>query len=389
MKTTVLRDGPGTVKDEQRRKRLHRALDAVMDRKVADAGVPSVKCATCGKTVRLYKDGDDFALTSHDDKSGEECPGTNTLIKRAWVAGPAKDANPDPTIEAYFKEIKRSYKSMSVLMDMLREKFGEAKLKQWQADKKEFGARTDPAKFMGGSDASGAAVVKRGVFGKGNKYRILADSDDDTYSVFIDGGSMGECRYNGFKSLRAAEAELKDSIKLDEKLSRGKDSSNNPFDRDTDAGSAKIVKREAAAGMSAKEIAKKYGFSLSFVEEEMPKKGSAKDVAQSQKEWRQKVKAEYPTVKFEVLHAAGEVAAWVGKVEVDWYNLDDEAKPLSSKKATDELQPVGAHTDNEELCANCGFMYGEHSMKNECPAKQQGKGFRSDSKWKPSGKYPK
>jgi hypothetical protein len=43
-----------------------------------------------------------------------------------------------------------------------------------------------------------------------------------------------------------------------------------PFDIDTDAGAAKIVKREAKTGLSAKQIVKKYGFSLSFVEEEMP-----------------------------------------------------------------------------------------------------------------------
>ncbi len=42
-----------------------------------------------------------------------------------------------------------------------------------------------------------------------------------------------------------------------------------PFDRDTDKGAAKIVKRAAAAGLSAKAIAKKYGFSLSFIEEEL------------------------------------------------------------------------------------------------------------------------
>lgn len=49
-----------------------------------------------------------------------------------------------------------------------------------------------------------------------------------------------------------------------------------PFDRDTDAGAAKIVKSEAAAGKSAKEIAAKYGFSLSFVEESMPKQAKDK-----------------------------------------------------------------------------------------------------------------
>jgi hypothetical protein len=55
----------------------------------------------------------------------------------------------------------------------------------------------------------------------------------------------------------------------------GRDAS--PFDRDTDAGSARIVKREAAAGKTAKEIVAKYGFSKSFVDEEMPS-GKAKDV---------------------------------------------------------------------------------------------------------------
>jgi hypothetical protein len=55
----------------------------------------------------------------------------------------------------------------------------------------------------------------------------------------------------------------------------GRDAS--PFDRDTDAGSARIVKREAAAGKTAKEIVAKYGFSKSFVDEEMPSK--AKDAA--------------------------------------------------------------------------------------------------------------
>ncbi len=40
-----------------------------------------------------------------------------------------------------------------------------------------------------------------------------------------------------------------------------------PFDRDTDAGAAKMVRREAKAGAKPEVIAKKYGFSLSFVKE--------------------------------------------------------------------------------------------------------------------------
>lgn len=38
-----------------------------------------------------------------------------------------------------------------------------------------------------------------------------------------------------------------------------------PFDRDTDAGAAKIVKRERNSGLSAKQIAAKYGFDIKFV----------------------------------------------------------------------------------------------------------------------------
>lgn len=40
-----------------------------------------------------------------------------------------------------------------------------------------------------------------------------------------------------------------------------------PFERDTDAGAERIVRREAKARLSADKIAKKYGFSLSFVKE--------------------------------------------------------------------------------------------------------------------------
>lgn len=50
-----------------------------------------------------------------------------------------------------------------------------------------------------------------------------------------------------------------------------------PFDRDTDKGSAAIVKREKAAGMLAHDIAKKYGFSLSFINETLGSK-KANDV---------------------------------------------------------------------------------------------------------------
>lgn len=57
-------------------------------------------------------------------------------------------------------------------------------------------------------------------------------------------------------------------------LSKARDTS--PFDRDTDKGAERIVKRESKAGKTAKQIAKEYGFSLSFVEEAMG--GKAKDV---------------------------------------------------------------------------------------------------------------
>ena len=60
----------------------------------------------------------------------------------------------------------------------------------------------------------------------------------------------------------------------------GKANDTSPFDRDTDAGAAKIVKREAAAGLTARQIVAKYGFSLSFVQEEMGG-GKAKDTALS------------------------------------------------------------------------------------------------------------
>lgn len=50
-----------------------------------------------------------------------------------------------------------------------------------------------------------------------------------------------------------------------------------PFERDTDKGAAAIVKREKAAGMLAHDIAKKYGFSLSFVNETLGSK-KANDV---------------------------------------------------------------------------------------------------------------
>ena len=60
----------------------------------------------------------------------------------------------------------------------------------------------------------------------------------------------------------------------------GKANDTSPFDRDTDAGAAKIVKREAAAGLTARQIVAKYGFSLSFVQEEMGG-GKGKDTALS------------------------------------------------------------------------------------------------------------
>lgn len=58
---------------------------------------------------------------------------------------------------------------------------------------------------------------------------------------------------------------------------KGKDKEPSPFERDTDAGAARIVKREAKAGSTVAEIVKKYGFSKSFVEEEYQAKGKGKD----------------------------------------------------------------------------------------------------------------
>ena len=53
------------------------------------------------------------------------------------------------------------------------------------------------------------------------------------------------------------------------KRPKAEDSEKDGWDVDTDKGAAKIVKREARAGLSVTEIVKKYGFSKSFVEEEI------------------------------------------------------------------------------------------------------------------------
>lgn len=62
-------------------------------------------------------------------------------------------------------------------------------------------------------------------------------------------------------------AEVRERAKGVVKLARAGDVA--PFDRDTDKGAERIVKRESRAGKTAKQIAKEYGFSLSFVEEAM------------------------------------------------------------------------------------------------------------------------
>lgn len=62
-------------------------------------------------------------------------------------------------------------------------------------------------------------------------------------------------------------------------------------------------------------------------------KGRTRDVDEvsSEKEWRQKIKAKHPKVTFEVLSAAGEVAAWVDGKEVGWYDLDKDVKPVGDE----------------------------------------------------------
>jgi hypothetical protein len=55
------------------------------------------------------------------------------------------------------------------------------------------------------------------------------------------------------------------------------------------------------------------------------------DEASSEEEWRQKIKAKHPKVTFEVLSAAGEVAAWVDGKEVGWYDLDKAVAPVGDE----------------------------------------------------------
>lgn len=66
-------------------------------------------------------------------------------------------------------------------------------------------------------------------------------------------------------------------VKLESKLAKLRARDASPFERDTDKGAVAIVKREKAAGMLAHDIAKKYGFSLGFVNETLGKK-KASDV---------------------------------------------------------------------------------------------------------------
>lgn len=58
-----------------------------------------------------------------------------------------------------------------------------------------------------------------------------------------------------------------------------------PFDVDTDAGAEKMVKREASAGLSPDKIAKKHGFSLSFVKEVLDELKPVGDESEKKEEY--------------------------------------------------------------------------------------------------------
>lgn len=123
-----------------------------------------------------------------------------------------------------------------------------------------------------------------------------------------------------------------------------------PFDVDTDAGAEKIVRREAKAGESAEKIAKKYGFSPSFVKEVLG--GKAKDATTP----LERAKYNLKMCEGQLRNAEEELAFELKQKKPDTMYIKnlkreipdfkkqlaaEEANVLKFSKAKDEVMPVG------------------------------------------------
>lgn len=118
-------------------------------------------------------------------------------------------------------------------------------------------------------------------------------------------------------------------------LLKGRARDASPFDVDTDTGAERVVRREAKAGLSAQQIAKKYGFSLSFVKEvldEVKPVGDAKFTG-SYEAWMKAVKAKGA----DRFTSSGNVqSAYKGRILIGVWDAYG-----SASIAKDDVQPVG------------------------------------------------
>ena len=290
-KPTVLRDGPGTIND--RKARLHRALDAALDARAArdEARMPYKSCE-----IRTMPSGRAYVKLP-DGKEQTGFPSEAAAIK--WVnqyeKGSAKD-------EYKYAEKPKQAKPIVTFLDRyVAKKAEEAKTSAARGkdavnpvgstrhDVQKAPANVAPmAKVIPRSKrpAEDAAsfeaqikAVSEGALGKVKTAATMKDTLAKYEVIARKALSEGVPLAKVTAVLKAEKSRLT--------TAKASDSEKDAWKRDTDAGSAKLVKRELEQGMTPANIVKKYGFSASFVDDLVSKKlkkthkdsGYAKDVA--------------------------------------------------------------------------------------------------------------